>query len=535
MRKLALLLITVLMLLLAMTAVSAQGTVVGTAASNANLTTFVEALNAADASLVNVLSGPGPYTVFAPSNVAFDNFESYLQENFNMGVADVMADQELLTNLLSYHVVAGNVFSSQLTDGQVIPTLYPATGIGVIINADGSVSLNNGVATVTSADNAAGNGVVHVISNVLFNGTLRDALQARSEVVAQEALVARLGNSIAGVIAQSPDHGMFFSVLEASGLDVVLTNGFPFTVFAPTDAAFTHLLDALGLTIDAVLAQPEILDTILRYHIVSAEIDDAALFDADGGAIPTILNEQLVGDGEPIYVDVVLRTTGGVTINGDVNVTSAAMEADNGYVYSVDAIIVPNEIRSLLGLPLYEPPAMEEAAAEEPAEETAEEPVEEVVDYGNSIAGIAQNNPDFSILFQILEATGNTDLLATGFPFTVFAPTDAAFQELLDTLGIPVEVAITQTELLDSVLRYHIISDEVTGEELAGLDSVGTILNESLPGDGDAISVTVSDGAVILNDSVNVVEADIEASNGIVHVVDAVLLPAEVAAALGLQ
>lgn len=358
MRKVTLFTLIVLMLLMATVSVSAQdGTVLDTAIANDDLSTFVEAVNAADPSLAQLLDGGVPYTVFAPSNLAFENFDNYLQDNFGMSLADVLADQTLLTNLLSYHVVAGNIFSTQLTDGQIVPTLYPATGIGVVVNTDGSISLNNGVADVTSADNAASNGVVHVIDNVIFNNIIRDELQVLSEQVALDALVAELGNSITGVVALSPDHTMLFSLLQASGLDAVLTDGFPFTLFAPTDTALTNLLDSLGLTIDAVLAQPEILDTILRYHIVSAEIDDAALFDADGGSLNTILNEQLIGDGEPLYVDVVLRTAGGVTLNGEVNVTTSAIEADNGYVYSVDAVIVPNEIRALLGLPLIEMPA----------------------------------------------------------------------------------------------------------------------------------------------------------------------------------
>lgn len=356
-RKLTLFTIAVLMLVMATMSVSAQETILDTAIGNEGLSTLVEAVNAADESLAQLLDGPGPYTVFAPSNLAFENFDGYLQENFNMTLDDVLADQELLTNLLSYHIVAGNVLSTQLTDGQIVPTIYPGTGIGVVINADGSVSLNNGVADVIGADIVASNGVVHVIDNVLFNGGIRDALEARAEVVAFEALVAELGNSITGVVAQSPDHGMLYALLQEAGLDDVLTTGFPFTLFAPTDTALTNLLDSLGLTLDAVTAQPEILDTILRYHIVSAEVDNNALYDADGGELNTILNEQLVGDGEPLYVDVVLRTPGGVTLNGEVNVTSGAIEADNGYVFVVDTVIVPNEIRSLLGLPLIEAPA----------------------------------------------------------------------------------------------------------------------------------------------------------------------------------
>ena len=477
------------------------------------------------------MSGPGPYTVFAPNNDAFSRLDIYLQDNFGVAVADVLADQELLTDLLSYHVVNGNVFSSQLTDGQIVPTIYPGTGIGVIV-ADGTVSLNNGVADVVTADVAASNGVVHVIDNVLFNGTIADDITALAERLEQEALVAELGNSIAGVIAQSPDHTILFQIAQLTGLDALLTDGFPFTVFAPTDAAFTELVESLGFSIDDALGQPDLLATILRYHIGSGEFGDDALFALDGGEIPTILNEALVGDGDPIYVDVILNVAGGVQLNGEVNTTTGAIEANNGFVYVVDSVLVPNEVRELLGLPLIEVPEVEEEAAVE-----EEVPEEEVVDYGNSISGIVSESEDFSILWAVIEATGNQDLLNTGFPFTVFAPTDAAFEALLEQLGIPVEVALEQADLLDTVLRYHIISDEVPAEVVLTLDGqeVATILNESLPGDGDTIAIAVADGAVVLNGSVNVTETDIIADNGIIHAVDAVLLPAEVLTLLGLN
>ncbi|MBM3668347.1 MAG: fasciclin domain-containing protein [Actinobacteria bacterium] len=131
--------------------------VVAAAQATPDLSTLVQAVTAAD--LVETLSGPGPYTVFAPNNAAFKALPP--------GQLDDLlkpANKQLLVDILSYHVAEGEVLSSDLTDGQKIPTLQ---GDDLEITLDGGSVLVNGVA-VETADIQTGNGVVHVIGEVLI-------------------------------------------------------------------------------------------------------------------------------------------------------------------------------------------------------------------------------------------------------------------------------------------------------------------------------------------------------------------------------
>jgi transforming growth factor-beta-induced protein len=139
---------------------------------------------------------------------------------------------------------------------------------------------------------------------------------------------------------------------------------------------------------------------------------------------------------------------------------------------------------------------------------------------GETIAGIASGNEDFSTLVAALGAAdlvGSFDECSDG-PFTVLAPTNDAFAAALASLGLTAEELLADTELLTSVLTYHVIEGAVLAETVVTLDSAPTL-------NGADVSIAVVDGGVVLNDSVNVVTTDIEACNGVIHVIDAVLLP----------
>ena len=184
-----------------------------------------------------------------------------------------------------------------------------------------------------------------------------------------------------------------------------------------------------------------------------------------------------------------------------------------------------------------------EALVEAGVLEVAEEPVEEVVeeeeeglDLGNSIAGVAAANENFSLLVAALEATDMVEMLVSGGPFTVFAPTDEAFNALLSGLGVTPEIALGMPELLEPVLLYHVLGGILMAEDVIARDELPTLLNAQLISDGDVITVEVVDGAVVLNGGqATVTDVDIEASNGVIHVIDGVLIPAEVLAALGMN
>ena len=131
-----------------------------------------------------------------------------------------------------------------------------------------------------------------------------------------------------------------------------------------------------------------------------------------------------------------------------------------------------------------------------------------------TVVDVAVNN-DFTTLVAAVQAAGLVETLQGDGPFTVFAPTDEAFAALpegtLDSL-------LEDPEALAEILTYHVVSGKVLAEDVVGLDAATTV-------QGDDISIEVVDGGVVLNGSSNVIATDVEASNGVVHVIDTVILP----------
>jgi transforming growth factor-beta-induced protein len=241
--------------------------------------------------------------------------------------------------------------------------------------------------------------------------------------------------------------------LEAAGLVTALKGAGPFTVFAPTDAAF-EAFEAANPGVLAGLDKDE-LTAILTYHVVAgAAVRSSALKD---GQIVTTLN------GSPALI----RTASGATI-ADAKVTTADVTASNGVIHVIDRIILPP---------------------------------------GDDIVETAIAAGSFDTLAAALTAAGLVDDLQAKGPFTVFAPTDAAFAEL---------AAVPSGDALRDVLLYHVVSGAVgSGDLVAG--SVPTLLS------GESLSVSLAEGVGI--DTASVTQANIITKNGVIHVVDSVLIP----------
>lgn len=431
-------------------------TIAEIAAGDANFSTLVSALQAAD--LVTVLSDKsgGPYTVFAPTNAAFAALPAGELEK-------LLADPAgTLKNVLTYHVVNGAV------KAETVVTLNAATTLNgedvAIAVMDGGVVLNDSAQVVTT-DIEASNGVIHVIDAVLLPPSM--------------AMMDAPG-TIAEIAAGNPEFSTLVTALSAAGLVETLADaaGGPYTVFAPTNAAFAALPAG---ELDKLLADPMgALKNVLTYHVISGAVkaeDVVTLTSADA------LN------GEPIAIAVM---DGGVTLNEAAKVITTDIAASNGVIHVIDAVLLPPSLSM-----------MDDTMADK-----------------GTIADIAVGNPDFSTLVTALSAAGLVDTLAdpTGGPYTVFAPTNAAFAALpaglLDTLLADPAGALT------NILLYHVVGQAVKAETVVTLDEAMTLL-------GQPVTITVEDGAVILNGVAKVVATDIEASNGVVHVIDAVLVPAE--------
>ena len=284
------------------------------------------------------------------------------------------------------------------------------------------------------------------------------------------------------------------AVTEA-GLVETLSGDGPFTVFAPTDDAFAAALDALGLTAEELLANPALAD-ILTYHVVTGAVDAETAISLDGQSAATV-------QGEEIDIAVV---DGNVMIN-NATVVMADVEASNGIIHVIDAVILPPTIaEALLGS------GDDTGDADMVDEEAAPEL--------GTIVGVAQEAGVFTTLLAAGEVTGLSVPLDSPGDFTIFAPTDDAFAAALDTLGLTAEQLLADTATLTSILTYHGLLGSVSAEQAIALDgqSVATI-------NGAEIAISVVDGAVVINDSATVIQADVLASNGVIHVIDAVLLP----------
>jgi transforming growth factor-beta-induced protein len=235
-----------------------------------------------------------------------------------------------------------------------------------------------------------------------------------------------------------------------------------------------------------LLEDPEgALTDVLLYHVLGQAVPASEVVDYE--AAVTVEGEQIsiaVEDGE-------------VILNDSAKVIITDLEASNGIVHVIDAVLLP--------------PSMSEAAGDEAMTDMP------------SIAEIAVEDGRFTTLVAALEAAGLAETLSGEGEFTVFAPVDEAFAALpegtVDALLADPEGALT------NVLLYHVVDGAVPAETVVTLDSATTL-------QGSDVHITVTDDGVFLNDMVQVVITDIMASNGIIHVIDGVLLPPEDQAAV---
>ena len=272
--------------------------------------------------------------------------------------------------------------------------------------------------------------------------------------------------TVVDVVVNSEDHTLLEAAVLEADLAGALSGEGPFTVFAPTDAAFTTLIEALEITTDDLLALPNLAD-ILLYHVVQASAASSSL--SDGQMVTTMLGS-----------DVTISIMDGTVMVNDATVTVADIEADNGIVHVIDAVLLP------------------------PTPET------------NTVVDVIVNSEDHTLLEAAVGAAGLVDALNAEGPFTVFAPTDAAITALVEALEITAEDLLALDGLGD-ILLYHVVNATALSTDLEDGQVVTTLL-------GEDVTISIMDGTVMVNEA-TVTVADISADNGVVHVIDAVLLP----------
>jgi len=232
-------------------------------------------------------------TVFAPTDEAFQNLFDALGVN---GIDDLTAEQ--LKPILLYHLVPGKVMSSDLSNGYV----QTVNGDYIHVDLSDGVMINN--ANVQIADVHAANGVIHIIDKVLLPPTM---------------------NLVEKAISFNPEFSILVDAVVKAGLDSTLANGGPFTIFAPTNAAFEDLFSQLGVNgIDDLTAEQ--LTPILLYHVVNGSVFST---DLANGIVPTL-------NGSDLQVDL----TNGVMIN-DAEVVQPDVQATNGVIHVINKVLIP--------------------------------------------------------------------------------------------------------------------------------------------------------------------------------------------------
>ncbi|MEJ5248618.1 MAG: fasciclin domain-containing protein [Caldilinea sp.] len=281
------------------------------------------------------------------------------------------------------------------------------------------------------------------------------------------------------------DFNTLVTAVQLAGLVEALKGEGPFTVFAPTDEAFAKLPPDV---LQAALDDPEgLLTQVLLYHVVAGKVMSSDL--SDGLEVATLQGES-----------VKFTLSDGAAMVNDANIIAADIEASNGVIHVIDTVILPPSIVAAA------------AAAEEAAEPVATPaPAEELAD----IVDTAVAAGSFNTLVAAVQAAGLVDALRGPGPFTVFAPTDDAFAKL--PAGTIDALLADPTGDLTQILLYHVVPGKVMSTDLSdGLEA--TTLQ------GGAVVFTLADGAARVNDA-NIIAADIEASNGVIHVIDSVILP----------
>lgn len=262
-----------------------------------------------------------------------------------------------------------------------------------------------------------------------------------------------------------------FSILAAAvtkaGLASTLSGPGPFTVFAPTNDAFNKLFAKLGVSGLNDLSA-ETLKPILLNHVISGNIKAA---DITTGYVATMNNTGPAQNKVKVFI----LKGANVTVDGS-KVIIADVMASNGTIHAVDNVIMPA-----------------------------------------SVVGQAINNPMFSILVQAVVKAKLVDALSAAGPFTVFAPTNDAFNALFTKLGVTGISDLTAAQLTP-ILLYHVVPANVLASQ------VTTGIVPTLK-DGSTISVMADAMGVKLNNSAKVIATDVQGTNGVVHAIDAVLIP----------
>mgnify|MGYP001142699324 CR=1 FL=1 len=373
----------------------------------------------------------------------------------------LLDDPDALSEILTYHVLSGTV-DADAAIAAAGTTVETVNGARVALTLLNDALLVNGV-TVTLTNIQASNGLIHVIDAVLSVPAERGE---PTDNIIETAVAAGSFTTLAGLLT------------DAGLIDTLINADEEFTVFAPTDAAF----EALGENILTSLGEnPDVLLAILLQHVVvGSTVDSLTAYTLAGNDVET-------ASGAEITLSINVNNDR-ITFGGS-NVVMPDVYASNGVIHVVDTVIIGD---------VFVPPA------------------------GENIVEVASANANFSTLVELVVAADLVDVLADemGVQYTVFAPSNAAFAALGQAT---IDALKADPDTLADILLYHVFAGgavlQDAAVELAQTDgNIIEMANEQM------LALSFVDSTLFTNTSV-VSATDVVANNGVIHVVDQVILP----------
>lgn len=445
---------------------SSLPSILETAVAAGSFNTLVAALQATG--LDTTFASEGLFTVFAPTDAAFALLGT---DTINA----LLEDTDTLSDILLYHVIPGQAINSSTAislAGQSVQAVNNGS-LALSLN-DGNLLVNR--STVTTTDILTSNGIIHVIDAVLIP-TAADTSDDGS-----------LPNIVETLAANEDVFRTLSFALEQTGLNETLAGDGPFTLFAPTAKAMAALneeeLTRLLLDNSDGGGIDQLRDILLYHVIAGRQIDTSIGYNLSGQALETANGGSIV-----------LNSDGQFTVNG-VTVFLTNIETSNGIIHVIDTVLTPSSSAGI------------ESSVD--TEQTPSTPTDASI-LPNIVETLAADFDNFRTLSFAIEQAGLVDTLSGEGPFTFFAPTARAFNTL--------ESLLFDVDRLRNVLLYHVIP----GQKIDTSTAFGLSGQELVTVNGDTI-VLNSDGQFTVN-SITVFMTNIETSNGIIHVIDTVLLP----------
>jgi len=427
--------------------------------------------------VANALAADGTMTLFAPHNEAF------------AALSEAPTGGEL-TDTLLYHVVPADADAATVLGSNIHPTLLN-NGAPIAVDAD---AVTIGGAAISTTELTASNGRIHVIDSVIT---------APGDIVD----VATAAGDFGVLLAALTDQGLAGTFVDDTAGD---QSADLFTVFAPTDAAFVALVEALGFDatsatlfadVDAALNPTWNFSAVLQHHVISGVVGSGDVVTALGaGTNPSSILDS-ANHSSTIELDLLAGDEGDVVaLMGYAQVVVTDIVTRNGIIHVIDVPIFPTN--------------------------TVDD-----IDFPGTMTNLVQAAPIFSTLLAAVGAQG-TDVagaLGTG-PKTLFAPSNAAFAKIAD-----LDPILTNAGLLENVLWFHALLSAV--DSAGAVAAAGGTVETALGTVGDSatynpdLTITNNGGALELTptatgDPATIVRTDINTTTGPVHIIDEVLAPA---------